>query len=144
MNSTINNKISCNVEKCYGIFAYMEFFYYLYSMKYYINKTTGNIIGVTNMRQLITHPTEQSTNLGYIGYSYQVVYDMVCPNVLLGNGITSFCISHTYLTKNYKRIKREIALEKYPEFNQYQHKDLVKEGKERNIDTLEILHEQVF
>ena len=113
-------------------------------MKYYINKTTGNIIGVTNMRQLITHPTEQATNLGYIGYSYKIVYDMVCPNVLLGNGITSFSISHTYLTKNYKRIKREIALEKYPEFNQYRHNDLVKEGEERNIDTIEILHEQVF
>lgn len=113
-------------------------------MKYYRNIHTGNIIGITNMRELITHPTEQSLALGFKGYSYQVVYDMVCPNVLLGNGIDSFCISHTYLTKNYKRIKREIALSKYPIFKQYSHCDLVKEGKERNIDTLKILHEQRF
>lgn len=113
-------------------------------IKYYINKTTGNIIGITNMRQLITHPTENSIILGYVGYSYQIIYDMICPNVLLGNGIKSFTISNIYLTKNYKRIKREIALTKHPEFKQYVYSDLVKESEDRNIDKLEILHEQVF
>jgi hypothetical protein len=113
-------------------------------MKFYINKQTNNIIGITNMREVITHPTEKSLELGFKGYSYEVVYDMICPNVLLGNGIVSFCITHTYLTKNYKRIKREIALSKYPIFKQYSHCDLIEEGKERNIDTLKILNEQRF
>lgn len=96
------------------------------------------------MREVICHPTENSIKLGFKGYSYSVVYDMVCPNVILGEGIVSFCISYSYLRQNYKRIKREIALEKYPEFNQYRHIDLVKEGKKSNINTLEILHKQRF
>lgn len=113
-------------------------------MKFYQNKVSKEIIGVENMRQLITHPTKQSEDLGYKGYSYKVIYDMICPNYILGSGITTYCITHSYLRENYKRIRREIALEKYPEFKQYRHKDLVEEGRKLNIDTLEILHKQTF
>jgi len=118
--------------------------YYLYGMKYYINKTSGNIIGISNMREVIKHPTEKSLALGFKNYSYEVVYDMICPNYILGEGIKSFCITYRYLKDNYKRIKREIALEKYPEFNQYRHHNLIEEGKKRGIDTLKILQEQRF
>ena len=113
-------------------------------MKYYKNKKTNNIIGIKNQRHLITHPTEQSESLGFVGYSYTVIYDMICPNILLGNGITSFSISHTYLKENFKRIRREIALEKYPGFKQYDFNDLVKESEERGVDRLDILMEQDY
>ena len=113
-------------------------------MKFYQNKTTGEIIGVENMRHLITHPTEISDKLGFKNHSYMIVYDMICPNNLLGRGITSFAIHHTYLTKNYKRIKREIALEKYPDFRQYNFEDLQKEAKEKNVKTIDILKAQQF
>lgn len=113
-------------------------------MKYYQNKTSKEIIGVENMRELITHPTEQSESLGYKGYSYKVIYDMICPNKILGNGIKTYCVTHSFLRENYKRINRKIALEKYPVFKQYRHKDLVEEGEKLGIDTLEVLHKQTF
>lgn len=113
-------------------------------MKYYQNKQTNEIIGITNMRELITHPTEQSIRAGFKGYSYKVIYDMVCPNKFLGNGIVTYNITHGYLSTNYKRIKMQIALDKYPKFNQYRHSDLIREGKKLGIDTLEILHNQKF
>lgn len=113
-------------------------------MKYYQNKTTGEIIGTQNMREVISHPTEQSLKLGFKGYSYEVVYDMICPNKILGNGIVSFCITHSYLRTNYKRIRREIALKKHPVFKQYRHEDLMKEAKETKKESLQILHEQTF
>ena len=62
--------------------------------------------------------------LGRFDHSYTVVYDMICPNKILGNGIVSYCITHSYLQHNYKRIKKEIALTKYPQFEQYRHKHL--------------------
>lgn len=110
-------------------------------MKFYRNKTTGEIIGVENMRQVIQHPTENSIALGYKGYSYEVVYDMICPNHLLGNGIVSYCITNAYLKDNYKRIKREIALEKYPDFKQYRHADLPNGTPE---ERLEVIRNQTF
>jgi hypothetical protein len=113
-------------------------------MKYYQNKTTGEIIGVENMRQLITHPTEQSTKLGFIDHSYMVVYDMICPNNLLGNGIKSYSITHSYLKTNYKRIKMEIAFKKHPNFRQYRFDDLQKESALKGIPTLDVLHKQRF
>jgi len=110
-------------------------------MKYYQNKTTGEIIGVENMRELITHPTPNSIRLGFKGYSYNVIYDMICPNRLLGNGIVTFCITHSYLKENYKRIKFEIALAKYPEFRQYRHADLPNGTQE---ERLAVLNSQTF
>lgn len=113
-------------------------------MKYYQHKETGEIIGVQNMRHLITHPTTKSESLGYKGYSYAVVYDMICPNSLLPNGLTSFSIQHTFLTKNYKRIRKEIALAKYPDFRQYVYSDLERESQEKNIPKLDILKAQMY
>lgn len=113
-------------------------------MKYYQNKISGNIIGTTNMRSVIKHPTEKSLALGFVDYSYEVVYDMICPNYLLGNGIKSFCITYSYLRENYKRIRREIALEKYPKFKQYDHSDMVKEAKLKGVNGIDILQAQKF
>lgn len=113
-------------------------------MKYYQNKITGEIIGIENMREVIKHPTEKSIALGFKDYSYEVVYDMICPNNILGEGIVSYCITWSYLNTNYKRIRREIALEKHPNFKQYRHKDMVKEAKERGITGLEVLQQQTF
>lgn len=113
-------------------------------MKYYQNKTTGEIIGTTNMREVIKHPTEQSEKLGFRGYSYEVVYDMICPNKILGAGIVSYCITWKYLNENYKRIRREIALEKHPNFKQYRYSDMVLEAKQKGVDGIEILHAQTF
>lgn len=110
-------------------------------MKYYQNKTTGEIIGVENMREVITHPTPQSIALGYKGYSYEVVYDMICPNKILGNGIVTYCITYSYLKENYKRIKREIALAKYPDFKQFRHADLPNGTSE---ERLEVIRNQTF
>jgi hypothetical protein len=113
-------------------------------MKYYKNKTTGEIIGIKNMREVIDHPTDQSIKLGRSQYSYTVVYDMICPNYILGNGINSFCITYSFLKLNYKRIKKEIALEKYPDFHQYRHSDLLIEANNTNIKSIDILHKQKF
>ena len=113
-------------------------------MKYYQNKTTGEIIGTTNMREVISHPTEQSIKSGRTYYSYEVVYDMICPNMILGEGIVSYCITWSYLNTNYKRIRREIALEKHPNFKQYRHSDMVEEAKQKGVTGLEILHAQTF
>ena len=110
-------------------------------MKYYQNKTTGEIIGVENMRELITHPTPTSINLGYKNYSYMVIYDMICPNHILGNGIKTFCITYSYLKQNYKRIKNSIAMEKYPNFKQYRHAD-IPNGTE--LERLNVLKSQTF
>ncbi len=71
-------------------------------MKYYQNKISGSIIGIHNRREVIDEPTPEQTKIGYIGYSFSVIYDMICPNVLIPNGVKSFCITHTHLTKNYK------------------------------------------
>lgn len=113
-------------------------------MKYYQNKTTGEIIGVENMREVIKSPTKQGDKLGYKGYSYAIVYDMICPNRLIGNGITSFCISHLHLIGNYKRINKNIALSKYPDFKQYGYEDLKKEAERLKCSTLEIIQSQTF
>ena len=113
-------------------------------MKYYQNKTTGEIIGICNMRDLISHPTEKSEKAGYNGYSYQVIYDMVCPNKLLGNGIVSYCITHSYLSENYKRINKKTALSKYPEFKQYKYSDLIDESEKTGVAKLDILQKQTF
>ncbi|MFK5981500.1 MAG: hypothetical protein QM499_01200 [Flavobacteriaceae bacterium] len=113
-------------------------------MKYYINKTSKEIIGIENMRELITHPTENSERLGFKGYSYKVIYDMICPNRLLGNGITTFSITHSFLTANYKRTNKKVALTTYPEFKQYRHANLMEESKVLKIDSLKILQAQTF
>jgi len=105
-------------------------------MKYYQNKTTNEIIGVDNMREVISHPTELSIKCGRKTYSYEVVYDMICPNHILGNGITSFCITYSFLKENYKRIKREIALNKYPEFKQYRHENIPNGTTEERLAVL--------
>lgn len=113
-------------------------------MKYYQNKTTNEIIGIENMREVISFPTEAQTKLGFIDYSYQIVYDMICPNKLLGRGITSFCITHSYLKMNYKRIAISMALKIYPDFKQYCYNQLVIDAKEQGISRLEILKKQTF
>ena len=105
-------------------------------MNFYQNKKTGEIIGIENMREVIDHPTETSLSLGYKGYSYTVVYDMICPNNLLGNGITSYCITRSFLLSNYKRIKREIALAKYPEFKQYRYENLPNGTQEEKLSVI--------
>lgn len=113
-------------------------------MKYYQNLKTGEIMGIENMRQLITHPTPQSESLGYKGYSYKVIYDMICPNNILGHGIVSYCITHSYLRDNFKRINKKIALEKYPEFKQYRHSQLKDDAEKKGITTLEVINKQTF
>jgi hypothetical protein len=110
-------------------------------MKFYQNIVTGEIIGVENMRELITHPTLASNNLGYNGYSYQVIYDMICPNHILGNGVDTFCITHSYLKQNYKRIKAEIAFNQYPNFKQYRHENIPQGTPE---ERLAVLRKQTF
>lgn len=110
-------------------------------MKFYQNKITQEIIGVENMRELILHPTETSIKAGFKGYSYQVIYDMICPNKILGNGIVTFCITNSYLKENYKRIKREIAITKYPDFKQYRHSDLPNGTSE---ERLAVIKSQTF
>lgn len=110
-------------------------------MKYYQNIVTGEIIGVENMRELITHPTPTSNSLGYKNHSYQVIYDMICPNHILGNGIKTFCITYSYLKQNYKRINAEIALSKYPNFKQYRHEDILQGTQE---ERLAVLSKQTF
>jgi len=111
-------------------------------MKFYQNKTTGEIVGIENMRELISHPTEKSIELGFKGYERSTVYDAIYPNKICGNGIVSFCIEHTFLRKNYKRIRKEIAFEKYPNFKQYRHSDMVIEAKKTKVDGLVILRKQ--
>jgi hypothetical protein len=113
-------------------------------MKYYQNKETSEIIGVENMREVISFPNQQSMNLGYKGYSYEVVYDMICPNKILSNGITSFCVTHAFLITCYKRINKKLALSKYPEFKQYSYEDLVKESDASGLGGYEILKKQRF
>lgn len=113
-------------------------------MKFYQNKTTGEIIGLENMRHLITHSTEQSESLGYENHSYNVIYDMIHPNKLLGNGIKSFSITHGYLRENYKRIKKQIAYDKYPNFRQYNYNDLIQESEKLGITRLEVLQKQTY
>lgn len=113
-------------------------------MKFYQNKNSGEIIGIENMREVIDIPTKQSVNCGYRDYSYHIVYDMICPNRLIPNGINSFCISHSFLTLNYKRINKNIAFSKYPIFKQYDYEDLEKEAIEKNKTTLEIIKQQTF
>lgn len=113
-------------------------------MKYYQNKTTGEIIGIENMREVIDHPTEQDIKLGYENHSYTVVYDMICPNHILGNGIDTFCVTHSYLTTNYRRIKKEIALTKYPNFKQYRYKDLQIEKEKPDWKELKFYTNKIF
>jgi len=113
-------------------------------MKYYQNKTTNEIIGIKNMRHVISEPNEAQIKLGYIDHSYSVVYDMICPNHLIGNGFTSFCISYKHLSKSYKRINKKLALSKYPEFRQYGYDDLKKEANKLQCSTLDILKRQTF
>jgi len=115
-----------------------------HNMKFYQNKTTGEIIGVNNMRELLIEPTEQSITLGYRGYSYEVIYDAVYPNKILGHGITSYCVSHSFLKTNYKRINKEIALKKHPDFKQYRHVDMVAESKNLGIDGIDVLRKQTI
>jgi hypothetical protein len=113
-------------------------------MKYYQNINTNEIIGIHNMREVIMEPNNNSIKSGYKDYSYSVVYDMVCPNRLIPNGIDSFCIEHVFLIKNYKRIKRELALEKYPLFKQYDYNDLKNEAEILNVSKLDIIKKQTF
>ena len=113
-------------------------------MKYYQNKETSEIIGITNMREVISLPTMRSATMGYVNHSYQVVYDMICPNKILGNGITSFCITHKFLSACYKRINKKLALNKYPEFEQYRHSHLLKESRATGVDSLKLLQKQTF
>lgn len=113
-------------------------------MKYYQNKTTSEIVGIENMREVISFPTPQGVKMGYKDHSYSVVYDMVCPNKILGNGITSFCIAHGYLTANYKRISKKVALLKYPDFEQYRHKHLKGDAEKQGCTTLEVIQKQRF
>lgn len=113
-------------------------------MKYYQNINSGAIIGIENMRQLMTEPTEQSINLGYKGYSYKVIYDMICPNYILGNGIDTFCINHSFLQSNFKRVNKKIALKKHPEFIQYRHRHLKADSEKMNITTFEVIQKQTF
>jgi len=110
-------------------------------MKYYQNNVTDEIIGVENMRELISFPTDSSINAGYVGYSYTVIYDMICPNKILGNGIKTYCITWAYLKKYYRRINAKIALQKYPEFKQYRFADLPMVPQE---ERLEIMGQQTF
>ena len=70
-------------------------------MKYYQNKTTGEIIGVENLRELIDFPTEMSINLGFKGYSRNSIVDVIMPNKILGNGIVSFTMSCSFLITYY-------------------------------------------
>jgi hypothetical protein len=113
-------------------------------MKFYQNKTTGEIIGVKEMLELIDHPTELSNRLGFNGYSRKTIYKAILPNKILGNGIDSFCISHTFLLKNYKRIRKEIAFDKYPNFEQYKHRHMVIEAERLGVDGFEVLTKQTI
>jgi len=105
-------------------------------IKYYQNKTTGEIIGVENMRVLITHPKNTTES-----YTHQTIYDMICPNKILGNGFQTYCIEYSFLHQNYIAIKRTVALEKYPKFKQYRHNDIPDVSMNKRF---EILNSQSF
>ena len=113
-------------------------------MKYYQNKTTGEIIGVENLRELLSFPTEQSISLGFKGYSRQSIVDVIMPNKILGQGIDTFSMSCTFLKENYKRISKKIALAKYPDFHQYRFEDLQFEKKIKEKTGIEILMNQTI
>lgn len=108
-------------------------------MKYYQNRTTGEIIGAKNMREVIIEPTEESAKLGWVDYHFMVVADVIHPNKLLGNGIISYCMPVYLIKKWYKRIDKYKALRRYPIFQQYRFDDLSKVSQE---ERLTILHNQ--
>lgn len=111
-------------------------------MIFYINKQTNEIIGICGMLDLITSPTEQSIKLGYKGYASQVAYLAIYPNKILGNGILSYAITHKFLRENYKRIRKQLAYERYPNFKQYRHSDMVIEAKKLGVDGIDVLRKQ--
>ena len=113
-------------------------------MKYYQNKTTGEIIGVENLRELLTFPTEQSIQLGFKGYSRQSIVDVIMPNKLLGNGVKTYNMPFTFLKANYKRINKKIALAKYPNFHQYDYEDLQMEKAKTKLEGIVILMKQTI
>ena len=136
-------------EIVYNIWFIEILYLYLYSqktytMKFYQNRTTNEIIGIEEMMDLLSHPTEQSIRLGFKGYKRSTIYKAIFPNKLLANGIVSFAIEHTFLTKNYKRINKNLVFEKYPIFKQYDYTDLTKEAENRGIEKIDVLREQTI
>lgn len=113
-------------------------------MRFYINKQTNEIIGISEMLDLITSPTENSIKLGYRGYSAQTAYLAIYPNKILGNGILSFAITHKFLKENYKRIRRELAYERHHNFKQYRHSDMVIEANKLGVNGIDVLRKQTI
>jgi hypothetical protein len=110
-------------------------------MRYYKNKTTGEIIEIHNMRDLIIPLTQKARELGFTQFHYQTIYDVIAPSKILGNGIVSYCIPYTLLREHYKRTNIKEAHAKYPQFVQYRHEHLPKGTTE---ERLKVLNEQTF
>lgn len=111
-------------------------------MKFYQNKTSGEIIGILEMVELLSPPTDLSKKLGFEGYSRQTAYKAIFPNFMLGRGIGFFVITNSLLINNYKRINKKLALSKYPNFKQYRFEDLVSESSNLGVDRLSVLRKQ--
>jgi hypothetical protein len=81
-----------------------------YFMKYYQNKVSGEIIGVFNKREVISHPTEKSIKKGFKNFSTETVYDINFFNVMLGDGTDLYCITHSYLIRKYEELSKTDTL----------------------------------
>jgi len=113
-------------------------------MKFYQNRTSGEIIGIKEMLEIITHPTPTSKLLGYNGYSRETAFNAIYPNKILGNGIETFVITNSFLRANYKRINKKIALTKHSIFEQYRHKHMMSEVNELGVKGIDILRKQTI
>jgi hypothetical protein len=79
-------------------------------MKYYQNKRTGELIGVTGgWRDLVS------------GDKTTVITEVVFPYRWLGQGIISHCMSFSDISKEYKRINKQRAKELCNDFGQWRH-----------------------
>ena len=111
---------------------------------YYQNKKTGEFMVSLphTMRELIDEPTSQSISLGFVvplnnkGFSTKMICDVILPNYCLGNGIVSFSMSYRFIKDNYKRVKKSIVLEKYPDLHQYRFDDIPKVSQPERLEVL--------
>jgi hypothetical protein len=105
---------------------------------YYQNRKTGEFMVTVpySTRDLISEPTPESIALGFKGYKTSMVCDVILPNKCLGNGIISFTMSYVFIKNNYKRVKKSIVLEKYPDLHQYRFEDIPKFTQEERLEIL--------
>ena len=106
--------------------------------RFYQNKKTGEFMVTVphSMREVLREPTPESISLGFKGYSTIMICDVILPNKCLGNGIVSYSMSYSFIKNNYKRVKKSIVLEKYPDLHQYRFEDIPKFTQEERLEIL--------